>query len=186
VSLHPSAPEPMRVEQRLLRRGGPHDAPTECEDRTQFPRDGALAPGLAELIQTQVPVLVLVQLRLEPRATRRNGDRHCRRLGRMGRRGAGDQTYPQASQRGSTVSTLSVASRTRSDAQLGTQTRESEAAVAEFGAGASGVTGCLGAARCCCTVGTDRPLELLVYRPMQPKGRSQFRVVVWRLAQLRD
>ena len=176
----------MRVEQRLLRRGGPHDAPTEREDSTQSPRDEALAPGSAELIQTQVPVLVLVQLRLELRASRRHGDRHCQRLGR-GRRGAGNQTYPQASQRSSKVSTLSVASRTRSDAQLGTQTCESEAAVAESaGAGAWGVRGCLGAARGCCTVGTGRPLELLVYRPMQPKGRSQFRVVVWRLAQLRD
>ena len=46
-------------------------------------------------------MLVLVELRFELRASRRHSDCHCRLFGRMGRRGACDETYPHASQRSS-------------------------------------------------------------------------------------
>jgi hypothetical protein len=117
-SLHPPNPEPVCVEQRLLPRSGPDDAPTEREDNAQSPGDDTLVPRSAELIHTQIAVLVLIQLRLEPRAIRGHCDRHCPRPGWKGRRGACDQTYPQAAQRSSKVATLTVPSRIRPDAQL--------------------------------------------------------------------
>ena len=117
---------------------------------------------------------------LRTRACRRHGDRHCRRFGRMGRRGACDQTYPHASRRSSNVATFTVRTVPLGRAVRALE-RDSEGVVAEsvcaLPCGESGhwcrsmllvrfapagCSNCWSTGRC--NPGTDRRLRVVVCR----------------------
>ena len=177
----------MRVEQRLLRRGGPHDAPTESEDSAQPPRNEAPAPGSAELIQTQVAVLVLIELRFELRAmspTRRSSLPAFREDGSA--RGVRPDVPARVAAQLERLNIDGAEPYLLGRAVRALKPVNPRARLRNLLAPGHGGSQGIGAARCCSYgFATGRLLELLVYRPMQPRGRSQLRVVVCRLVQLR-